>query len=299
MPRIADPRRAQLVPVPGSTPASASSTSTVPLPAGRATTIVVVDPIPLFVEGLRSALSRTPSVRVLSATANPQVALALCQRARPDVVMIDALSDPRCQFARLLAGECGKSPAPAVLSVLREPLRNTRYLTAAAGSGVTGFVLRSAEAARMIEAIRRTHLQHRFLDPELSALAGGPPLRAFTPVSSAATRQPLSPREQEVLRLIADGMENQEIATTLFVSVETIRTHVKSILRKLHARDRAHAVALSFRLGLLAPLMGDGADSRGRAGEADGRTSERITTITARSGREHVQAPSLARVTSR
>jgi DNA-binding NarL/FixJ family response regulator len=65
-------------------------------------------------------------------------------------------------------------------------------------------------------------------------------------------RQPLSQRELEVLRLVADGLENQAIADALFVSVETIRTHVKSILRKLASRDRTHAVAVAFRSGVLA-----------------------------------------------
>ncbi|MGH3620877.1 MAG: response regulator transcription factor, partial [Sciscionella sp.] len=86
----------------------------------------------------------------------------------------------------------------------------------------------------------------RYLDPALSMLA--------TSVDASTTlpsRQPLSPREYEVLRLIAEGLENQAIGKTLFVSVETVRTHVKSILRKLHARDRAHAVAVAFRTGVL------------------------------------------------
>ena len=65
------------------------------------------------------------------------------------------------------------------------------------------------------------------------------------------TQQPLSRREYQVLQLIADGLENQAIAKILFVSVETVRTHVKSILRKLGARDRTHAVAVAFRTGVL------------------------------------------------
>ncbi|MFD1049908.1 response regulator transcription factor, partial [Kibdelosporangium lantanae] len=64
-------------------------------------------------------------------------------------------------------------------------------------------------------------------------------------------QQPLSRREYQVLQLIADGLENQAIAKILYVSVETVRTHVKSILRKLSARDRTHAVAVAFRSGVL------------------------------------------------
>jgi len=279
MPSVGDSRQvpplAPLVPFPsGSTTRSA-----------RPTGIVVVDPVPLFVEGLCGLLSRTPSVRVLGVAGNPQAGLALCERMRPDAVMIDALLDPRCQFGRLLSSPMrGKEP-PVILSVVREPLRNPRYLAAAAAAGVPAFVLRSAEPARIVEAIRRAHLQRRYLDPELSTLAGGPALRAVA-APTASARQPLSRREHEVVGLVAEGMENQEIANALFVSVETIRTHVKSILRKLHARDRAHAVALAFRLGLLIP-------------QAAAQPGGAAPVSTPSSGREHVAGGSLARVTSR
>jgi len=107
-------------------------------------------------------------------------------------------------------------------------------------------VLRTAEPAQLLDAVRRTHHERRYLDPELAALATGLGVR-----HTVTARQPLSRREYQVLQLISDGLENQAIAKTLFVSVETIRTHVKAILRKLHARDRAHAVAVAFRLGVL------------------------------------------------
>jgi DNA-binding NarL/FixJ family response regulator len=188
-------------------------------------------------------IARTPGVRLLGMTGNMHTAVSLCERLRPDVVMIDAVLDPRCHLGQLLAGgEEGVS----VLSLVREPLRHQRYLATALTAGVHGMVLRSAEPAQLIDAIRRTHLERRYLDPELAALASGLGLR-----HTMTARQPLSRREYQVLQLISDGMENQALAKALFVSVETIRTHVKSILRKLHARDRAHAVAVAFRLGVL------------------------------------------------
>jgi DNA-binding NarL/FixJ family response regulator len=192
---------------------------------------------------MAALIARTPGVRLLGMTGNMHTAVSLCERLRPDVVMIDAVLDPRCHLGQLLAGgEEGVS----VLSLVREPLRHQRYLATALAAGVHGMVLRSAESVQMIDAIRRTHLERRYLDPELAALASGLGLR-----HTMTARQPLSRREYQVLQLISDGMENQAIAKALFVSVETIRTHVKSILRKLHARDRAHAVAVAFRLGVL------------------------------------------------
>lgn len=213
--------------------------------ARRPTGVLVIDPVPLFREGLTALLERTAGVRQLGVTANMHNAISMCERLRPDVVLIDALLDPRCHLAQLLTTS---DEACTVLSVVREPLRSPRYVAAALTSGVHGLVLRSAEPAQMLEAIRRTHLERRYLDPELAALATGLGVR-----HTVTARQPLSRREYQVLQLISDGLENQAIAKSLFVSVETIRTHVKSILRKLHARDRAHAVAVAFRLGVLVP----------------------------------------------
>lgn len=282
MPTSADPRRGPLVPVRGPLPNGRPHGGG---PRGRQTNLVVVDPIPLFIEGLRALLTRTPAIRALGTAATPQTALNLCDRAKPDVVLVDAVLDPSCQFARALASAAHPGPAPTILFVLREPLRNARFLSAAAGSGVSGFVLRSANPTRFIEAIRRAHLEGRYLDPDLAALSGGPQVRHLVP-STPSTRQPLSRREHEVLRLVAEGMENQEIGDALFVSVETIRTHVKSILRKLHTRDRAHAVAVAFRLGVLLPF-------------GDDQPDDTVRPITSSSGHEHGRAASLARVTSR
>jgi DNA-binding NarL/FixJ family response regulator len=209
----------------------------------RPTGVLVVDPVPLFRDGLSALIERTSGVRLLGVTANMHSAVAMCERLRPDVVMVDAVLDPRCHLAQLLTGA---DDSCTVLSVVREPLRSQRYVATALTAGVHGLVLRSAEPPQVLDAIRRTHLERRYLDPELAALATGLGVR-----HTVTARQPLSRREYQVLQLISDGLENQAIAKQLFVSVETIRTHVKSILRKLHARDRAHAVAVAFRLGVL------------------------------------------------
>ena len=212
-------------------------------PARRPAGVLVIDPVPLFREGLAALLERVAGIRLLGVTANMHSAVTLCERLRPDVVMVDALLDPRCHLAQLLTST---GDTLKVLSVVREPLRSPRYVATALAAGVHGLVLRSAEGPQLLDAIRRTHLERRYLDPELAALATGLGLRHTT-----TARQPLSRREYQVLQLISDGLDNQSIAKSMFVSVETIRTHVKSILRKLRARDRAHAVAVAFRLGVL------------------------------------------------
>ncbi|HEX7662551.1 MAG TPA: response regulator transcription factor [Pseudonocardiaceae bacterium] len=214
------------------------------IPPRRTIGVLLIDPTPLYREGLASLIARTPGLRLLGATGNAPAAVSLCERTRPDVVMVDSVLDPRSRLGQLLIG--GDSLV-AVLYVVREPLRTPRYVAAALASGASGVVLGSAEPARIIDAIRHIHAHRRYLDPELAAL--GP----ASARSGAGGRAALSRREHEVLRLIANGLENQEIGKQLYISVETVRTHVKGILRKLSARDRAHAVAVAYRLGVLVP----------------------------------------------
>ncbi len=95
--------------------------------------------------------------------------------------------------------------------------------------------------------MRRTYVERRHVDQALLPLM---PSTGPVPAADRA-RMPLSRREYQVLQLIAEGMENSTVAETLFLSVETVRTHVKSILRKLSAHDRTHAVTKAFRAGIL------------------------------------------------
>ncbi|WP_231645066.1 LuxR C-terminal-related transcriptional regulator [Sciscionella sediminilitoris] len=211
-------------------------------PHDRGLGVVLIDQTPLFRDGMANLVNHAPGLRWLGATHNVHAAAKLVERFGPDVALIDAGLDPRGQLTKLLVSS---SPTLTVVSFVRDPHRAAPYISDATAAGVHGIVLRAAEPTQIVEAIRRAHSERRYLDPALVSLVRG--ANGRTPSS----RQPLSRREHQVLQLIADGLENQAIAKTLFVSVETVRTHVKSILRKLHARDRAHAVAIAFRLAVL------------------------------------------------
>jgi DNA-binding NarL/FixJ family response regulator len=219
----------------------------VPAPRGRerGLGVLLIDQIPLFCDAVATLLSHSGGLRWLGATLNVQSAVATAERLHPEIVVIDSILDPRGNLGRMLMGAC---PGLAVLALVRETDRTPAYLAELLGSGAHGVLLRSTEPAQLVEAIRRTHAERRYFDPALSTLT-----RTTAGNRAPGARQPLSRREHQVLALISDGLENQAIATALFVSVETVRTHVKSILRKLHARDRAHAIAIAFHLGVLAP----------------------------------------------
>ncbi|WP_246107924.1 response regulator transcription factor [Saccharothrix saharensis] len=205
--------------------------------------VALVDPVPLFREGLAAVVRRTPAMHWLGATGHLHTAVRLHERLRPDVLLVDSVLDPQGHLATLLTGS---DPSLVVVSLVREPHRTAKYVRSALTAGVCGMVPREGGITEVLQAISRTHAERTYLDPTLAPLAVG-----FTPTAEAGTRRSLSRREYEVLQLIADGMENQAVANELYVSVETVRTHVKNILRKLRARDRTHAVSLAYQAGLL------------------------------------------------
>ncbi|MGW4109678.1 LuxR C-terminal-related transcriptional regulator [Actinosynnema sp. NPDC004786] len=203
-----------------------------------------MDPVPLFREGVAAVVRRTPTMHWLGATGHLHTAVRLHERLRPDVLLVDSVLDPQGHLATLLTGAA--SSTLAVVSLVREPHRTAKFVRAALAAGVRGLVPRDGQIGEVLHAITRTHADGTYLDPTLAPLAAG-----FTPAAEAGSRRSLSRREYEVLQLIADGMENQAVANELYVSVETVRTHVKNILRKLRARDRTHAVSLAYQAGLL------------------------------------------------
>ncbi|WP_238412625.1 response regulator transcription factor [Saccharothrix deserti] len=202
-----------------------------------------MDPVPLFREGVAAVVRRTPAMHWLGATGHLHTALRMHERLRPDVLLVDSLLDPQGHLATLLTGN---DPALVVISLVREPHRTAKFVRSALSAGVHGMVPRAGEISEVLQAISRAHAERAYVDPTLAPLAAG-----FTPTAEAGTRRSLSRREYEVLQLIADGLENQAVANELYVSVETVRTHVKNILRKLRARDRTHAVSLAYQAGLL------------------------------------------------
>ncbi|MBM7770865.1 DNA-binding NarL/FixJ family response regulator [Actinokineospora baliensis] len=230
-------------------PRSTHRTAFASRPGEVGPTVALVDGVPLFREGLSALVLRTPGLRWLGATDTPQGALRFAERFHPAVVLIDSGLDPRGHLSTAL---CAAHADLAVLILVRDAHRTTQYVATSITAGVHGVIQRSAEPPQVVEAIRTVHETRRYLDPGLARTVAAPSSRL---AGVADGQQPLSRREFQVLQLIADGLENQEIARVLFVSVETVRTHVKSILRKLGARDRTHAVAVAFKSGvLIAPV---------------------------------------------
>jgi DNA-binding NarL/FixJ family response regulator len=228
-----------------------------PQAGGRSLGVAAIDPVPIFRDGLSSLVHRTIGLHWVGHAASHHAALQLCEQLKPDIVVLDSALDPNCHLTRLLsAGD----PSLVLVTLIRDTNRTPQYLAAAIAAGVHAAVPRAIDPRRLSEAIKRAYTDRRYLDPSLAALTARPKRQpADVPGQPTAQRvpMPLSRREYQVLQLVAEGLENSAIAKILFLSVETVRTHVKSILRKLSARDRTHAVTIAFRGGILVTVPDD------------------------------------------
>lgn len=209
--------------------------------------VALLDPVPMFREGLSALVARTPGLHWSGSTRNHRAAAMLQEQHRPDVLLIDSALDPLGHFTRLLTDN---NPELAVIVLLRDTHRTPEFANRVFRRGARGLVPRHAEPPQIIQAIHQAPIARRYVDPVLSSLMTMTVDGSLSPHSTGGHGQ-LTRREYEVLQLISEGLENRAIASELFVSVETVRTHIKGILRKLSARDRAHAVAVAFRMGLL------------------------------------------------
>jgi DNA-binding NarL/FixJ family response regulator len=214
------------------------------------TRILVVDDQVLVRGGLRMILEARPDLEVVGEAGDGGEALALARELRPDLVLMDIRMpglDGLEATRRLLAGG---DPAPKVVVLTTFDL--DEYVYEAIRAGASGFLLKSTPPQQLVEGVRAVMAGDALLSPEitrrlLERFTRRPPPSAGAPAELAELTQ----RELDVLRLIADGQSNAEIAATLVLSEATVKTHVNHILTKLRLRDRVQAVALAYRSGLM------------------------------------------------
>ena len=209
--------------------------------------VVVVDDEPLIRSGLRAIIDAEPDLTVVGEAADGAEVLPVVRRTRPDVVLMDVRMPAvdGIQATRLLLD--GLDPAPRVLVVTT--FENDDYVYDALRAGASGFLLKRTPPDDIIAAIRTVAGSDSLLFPEaIRALA-------LAHVDRATRRDwisfQLTEREQEVLRLMAKGLSNAEIAGELILGVQTIKTHVANLLSKLGARDRTQAVILAYESGFV------------------------------------------------
>jgi DNA-binding NarL/FixJ family response regulator len=211
--------------------------------------VLICDDQALVRAGFRAILEAQPDVEVVGEAENGAEAVALADRRAPDVILMDIrmpVLDGVEATRRLVAG--GSSARILVLTTFDLD----EYVHAAIRAGASGFLLKDVTPAKLLEAIRVVAAGDALLAPSVTRRL----LERFAstlpqPDRSSQALAELTSRETEVLRLLAAGLSNAEIAAELVVSEATVKTHISSLLRKLGLRDRVQAVILAYETGLV------------------------------------------------
>lgn len=210
----------------------------------RAVRVVVVDDHALFRRGLIELLRDMPELKVVGEAGDGQEALEVIRHTMPDVVLLD-INMPHMDGLRTLEALRKSPSSPKVLMLTVS--QHEEDLMQAIRSGADGYLLKNVEPEELRKAILRVHQGEGALSPEVTA----PVLRAIAYQSEIANRQILSDRELEVLECLADGQTTGQIAAKLYISDNTVKTHVRHILEKLEASNRTEAVSKAIALGLI------------------------------------------------
>ena len=215
--------------------------------------IVVADDHEVVRAGFAALLDTQPDFTVLGIASDGDEAVRVCRELRPDVVLMDVRmpSLDGIEATRQLADADG--PGPRVLILTTFDL--DEYVFDALRAGASGFLLKDVTAERLFDAVRVIAAGEALLAPAVTRRLIGEftRLRSVPDALTPTAMVTLTPRETEVLRLVAEGMSNPEIARRLVVTEETVKTHVSHILAKLGLRDRTQAVIAAYESGLVVP----------------------------------------------
>jgi DNA-binding NarL/FixJ family response regulator len=221
-------------------------------PAGEPAppSVVVADDQTLVRSGFRMILGAA-GIPVLAEAADGQEAVAAVLKHRPDVVLMDIRMpemDGLEATRRILAGRPGRDSRIIILTTFDFD----RYVYAALTAGASGFLLKDVSPEQLVAAVRTVRSGDALLAPSITRrlverFAGSEHVTVHRDLSG------LTPRELEVLRLLARGLSNAELAAQLTLSEATVKTHVARILAKLRLRDRVQAVVLAYETGLVGP----------------------------------------------
>ncbi len=203
--------------------------------------IVVVDDHPVVREGLVASLEDDPEFQVVGAAGSAEEALPLVSAQRPDIILLD-LELPGVNGLAAIPILAAAHPSSRIL-ILTAYDTDERVL-GAIRAGAKGYLLKGASLDEIARAIRAVHAGESYLEPRIAT-------KVLAELSPRKRPAALSHREREVLRLVAGGHSNKQIAHALGITERTVKFHVTSILNKLGAENRAQAVALAAQRGLL------------------------------------------------
>jgi DNA-binding NarL/FixJ family response regulator len=208
------------------------------VPSREPITCIVADEHPALLAGVAEILGRN-GFDLVGRGRDGGEALALIESERPDIALIEVRM--RRMSGLEVAAQCATT-APDTAIVFYTAAADGALVSEALDAGVRGIVLKEAPLDDLVRAVERVAAGEAYVDP---VLAGSLVSRRLN------DRTPLTQRERDVLRLLADGLSNEEIGTSLHISPETVRTHVRKAMAKLHAGTRTHAVATALRQSII------------------------------------------------
>ena len=220
--------------------------------------IVVADDHEVVRAGFAALLNTQPDFTVLGTAADGAEAVRVCRAARPDVVLMDVRmpGTDGIEATRQLTLDAEHAPRVLILTTFDLD----EYVFDALRAGASGFLLKDVTAERLFEGVRVVAAGDSLLAPGITrrlisefARIRPHPAGAGAGAAASAALRTLTPRETEVLRLVAAGLSNAEIAARLVVTEDTVKTHVSRTLAKLGLRDRTQAVVTAYESGLVIP----------------------------------------------
>jgi DNA-binding NarL/FixJ family response regulator len=199
--------------------------------------VMIVDDHPFLRDGIAAVLDGKPDMLLVAEATNGREALERFRECRPDVTLMD-LQMPEMGGIDAIVAIRAEFPAAriAVLTTYRGDVQALRAFKA----GASGYLLKSSLRKELLETIRTLHAGKRRIPPEIAA-----------EIAEHASDESLTAREVDVLRRVAGGLSNKQVAAALSISEETVKAHMKNILAKLGANDRTHAVTIALKRGII------------------------------------------------
>ncbi len=205
------------------------------------TSLLLVDDHTIVREGLRRVLTQLEDIVVVGEAASGEEAVEMVSRRRPELILMDVRMPG---IGGVGAAQRIAADHPDVHIIMFTAHAEQDLLWEALDAGAQGFVLKDSESSALAAAIRQVLAGDPYVDPRLAP-------DFLRQLSKPRNNNVLSQREREILQMLADGSSNKEVAESLVVSVETVKTHVKHILAKLEAEHRTQAVAIGIRQSLI------------------------------------------------
>jgi two-component system NarL family response regulator len=202
--------------------------------------ILLVDDHTILREGLAAVLNAVDGLEVVGQASDGTAAVGAFRDLRPDVAIVDLRMQPMdgVELTKAL-----REQNPNARVILLTTYDTDEEIFRGLRAGASSYLLKDVDSTRLAETIRAVHAGRKEIPPEIAAK-----------LADHVASETLTPRQEEVLRGVAEGKSNLEIAKALYVSEGTVKAHVKAILQKLGARDRTQAITIAIKRGLVRPL---------------------------------------------